>query len=164
MSKISIIVAMSRNNVIGIDNAMPWKQREDLKFFKSKTLNKVVIMGRKTFESIGKPLPNRTNIVITTDSKFSTINNVKTFNSLDKALEYYKEEQEIIIAGGGQLYKQSINKADTLYITYIETKIEEGEIFFPKLPDNFKEVSEIKKYKDKNNQYDYSFIELERKF
>ena len=159
---ISIIVAMSRNNVIGVNNDMPWKQKADLKHFQNLTKNKVIIMGRKTFESIGKKLPNRTNVVITRDESFSGLHEVECFSNLNEALEHYEKESEIMIIGGGQIYKEAMPYANNFYITYIETEINNGEVFFPELDKTLKKITEVKHFKDENNQYDYTFVRFEK--
>jgi len=126
---ISIIVAVSKNGVIGVDNKLPWNLPEDLKRFKELTTGNVVIMGRKTYESIGKPLPNRINIVVTRDKNFF-VPGVLSANSLDSALLKAGGNKDIFIIGGGEIYKQSMGFVDKLYITEVDMEVE-GDTTFP---------------------------------
>lgn len=133
----TIVVAVSRNGIIGREGDMPWRLSSDLKRFKAMTLGKPVIMGRKTFQSIGKPLPGRPNVVITRDSGFSA-DGVVVAHSLDEAIEAasrFAEESnsdEICILGGGEIYRQAIGLADRLLITHVEADVE-GDTAFPKI-------------------------------
>ena len=126
---ISIIAAVSNNGVIGVDNKLPWNLPEDLKKFKEITTGNVVIMGRKTYESIGKALPNRINIVVTRDKNFF-VPGVLSANSLDSALLKAGGNKDIFIIGGGEIYKQSMGFADKLYITEVDMEVE-GDTTFP---------------------------------
>ena len=132
---ISMIVAHGRNRVIGVGNVMPWHIPADLKFFKAKTLGRPVVMGRKTFQSIGHPLPGRPNIVITRDGGFS-VEGITCVSSLDEAVEVAKlkalelDGDEIMIVGGGQIYEQMLARAKRLYLTEIDLA-PEGDAFFP---------------------------------
>ena len=124
--KIAIIAAIAQNNVIGHNNQLPWHLPADLQWFKQQTLNKPIIMGRKTFESLGRALPKRHNIVITRQSNFAA-NNIVVCDSLEKALaeaqNYCAQNNidEIMIIGGAEIYKQALDLADTLYITHVNT-------------------------------------------
>lgn len=141
---ISHIAACSENRVIGKDNELPWNIPEDWKFFKQKTTGKVLIMGRKTFESLGKPLPNRLNVIITRDPNYKAEGAV-VFQTIDQALEFAKSKipeygEEIFIGGGGEIYKQTLPIADRVYLTIIHKDFE-GDAFYPQLPEGeFKEV------------------------
>jgi dihydrofolate reductase len=146
---ISIIVAVSENGVIGKEGKLPWYIPEDLKHFKQLTSGNVVIMGRKTYESIGKPLPNRLNIVITRE-KNSVIDGCITVNSIKDAIRKAGTDKEIFIIGGGEIYKKSLKFADKVYLTKIHQTIE-GDTHFPTLSDKWKEINR----EDKNG---YSFI------
>lgn len=144
---ISIIAAVAKNNVIGKNNTLPWYIPEDLKRFKKLTTNKVVLMGRKTFESViaklGVPLPNRKNVVITTNLNYAAPDGVLVFNDIKKALEKFNNE-DVFIIGGGEIYRQTIHLADTLYITHIDKKID-GDVFFPKINHNvWRKISDEK--------------------
>lgn len=155
---ISLIVAMSNNRVIGKDNKMLWHLPNDFKYFKEKTLNKPVIMGRKTFESIGRPLPNRQNIVITSDSSYSA-DGIIVVDSLEKALDITCDEKEVFIIGGGQIYKQSLNIVDKLYLTIVDTEID-GDAYFPDFSTlSLKTDNIIENFKDDRHAFDYKFCE-----
>jgi dihydrofolate reductase len=153
---INIIVAASLNNVIGKDNKLIWHQSADLKRFKELTWGKTVVMGRKTYDSIGKPLPNRRNIVITRQN--IEITGCEVVHSLEDAL---KLDDEIFILGGGEIYKKSIILADRVYLTRILTEVE-GDTYFPQLGDEWKEESKESFFKDEKNQFDFQFINYVR--
>ncbi|MGG6893848.1 MULTISPECIES: dihydrofolate reductase [Rhizobium] len=131
----TIVVAVSRNGIIGRDGDMPWRLSSDLKRFKAMTLGKPVIMGRKTFQSIGRPLPGRPNIIITRDAGFSA-EGVTAAHSLDEAIDVASrlaaesDADEICILGGGEIYRQSIVLADRLLVTHVETDVD-GDTSFP---------------------------------
>ncbi|WP_085904151.1 dihydrofolate reductase [Kiloniella majae] len=135
MTTVSLIVAHGKNRAIGKDNVMPWHIPGDLKFFKAQTMGKPVIMGRKTFQSIGRPLPGRLNIVITRDENFKA-EGVRLSSSLEDALKLAREEvrrlggDELMIIGGAQIYTQSIDMVDRLYITEVDME-PEADAFFP---------------------------------
>jgi len=153
---INIIVAASLNNIIGKDNSLIWRQSADLKRFKELTTNKTVVMGRKTYDSIGKPLPNRRNIVITRQN--IEIPGCEVVNSLEEAL---KLDDEIFIIGGGEIYQKSIILAHKVFLTRIHVTVE-GDTYFPQLGDEWKiEKSEFFN-KDDKNQFDYEFINYVR--
>ena len=131
--KISMIAAMTVNRVIGKDNKMPWHLPEDLKHFKASTMGKPIVMGRKTFESIGRPLPGRHNIVITRQSDF-TADGITVVASFEEAQKAAGEVEELAVIGGGQLYKQVLPLADKLYLTLINIDVE-GDTYFPEWDD-----------------------------
>ena len=153
---INIIVAASLNNVIGKDNKLIWRQSTDLKRFKELTTGKTVVMGRKTYDSIGRPLPNRRNIIITRQE--IEIEGCEVVHSLEDAL---KLDDEIFILGGGEIYKKSIILADKIYLTRILTEVE-GDTYFPQLGDEWKEESKESFFKDEKNQFDFQFINYVR--
>ncbi len=168
--KISIIVAMAENRCIGKNNKMPWHISDDLKRFKSLTKGHHVIMGRKTFESItsylGKPLPNRENIVISRSEYLTDHDDVTIYKDIDLALKYAKAKaqkqklDEIFIIGGAQIYTQTINQADQLYITKIHKSVN-GDAFFPAFKyDKWQEISRIDNLE---HCPPYSFITLKRR-
>jgi len=132
---VSAIVAMSQNRVIGKDNKIPWHLPADLKYFKKTTLNHHIILGRKCYESIGRPLPHRTNIVVTRSKTFEAKGCV-IVHSIEEGLAYARlhNETEVFIAGGGEIYKQSMHLWDKLYLTEVEIEIE-GNVYFPKIAD-----------------------------
>ncbi|QYJ85449.1 type 3 dihydrofolate reductase [Shewanella mesophila] len=127
--KIAMIAAMANNRVIGKDNQMPWHLPEDLRHFKAMTFGKPVVMGRKTFESIGRPLPGRHNIVVSRQQDLA-IEGVSCVTSFDKAIELAGECEELVVIGGGQLYHAILPRADILYLTEIALEVE-GDTHFP---------------------------------
>ncbi|MCL1074247.1 dihydrofolate reductase [Shewanella dokdonensis] len=127
--RIALIAAMANNRVIGKDNQMPWHLPEDLRHFKQVTMGKPIIMGRRTYESIGRPLPGRQNIVITRNSAL-TIPHVTTANSLTEAFDKADVCDELMIIGGGQLYAEALPYADVLYLTQISLDVD-GDTWFP---------------------------------
>ena len=150
---INLIVANSENNVIGKDNKLIWKQRDDMLMFMRTTTGKTIVMGRKTYESMGsKPLKNRRNVVVSRNT--SPIDGAEVFTSLDEAL---KCDNDIFIIGGGEIYKQTIDKADIIYQTIIHTDVE-GDAYFPEIPKNFQLESSERFKKDEKNEYDYTFL------
>jgi len=159
--KISLIVAMDKNNGIGRDNKLLWHLSDDLKNFKRITMNKPIIMGRKTYESIGRPLPKRENIVISRDKNLK-IEGVNVYNSIDHALESCKNFEEVVIIGGGKIYEQVIPRVDKMYITYVDCELE-ADTHFPNYNDSeFKLVDSYEHAKDDKNEYSWSFCEYQR--
>lgn len=126
---IGLIVARSKNNVIGKNGEIPWNIKGEQKQFKELTTGNVVIMGRKSFEEIGKPLPNRKNIIVSRNEKFSG-ENLITVSSLQEALELTKGEK-VFVAGGCGLYEEALPLVDVMYITEVDMEIEDGDVFFP---------------------------------
>ena len=164
---LSVIVAMAHNRVIGLNNQMPWHLPADLAWFKKNTLNKPVIMGRKTFESIGRPLPNRHNIVISrqiepSDNKISNVSWVK---SIDEAISLAQKQQpdEVFIIGGGNIYQQVLPLIDRLYLTHIDAELQ-GDTYFPDyLPEQWQVIYQEDHQADEKNSYPYQFKILQRK-
>ena len=157
--KLSIIVATSSNNAIGKDNQLLWHLPADLKFFKTTTMGCPVVMGRKTFQSIGRTLPGRKNIVITRDSLFNSDHrfDITIEPNLESAINHLQNEQEVFIIGGGEIYKQSLHLVDTIYKTKVNTIIE-GDVYFPEIDLNqFELVWEEKHLADEKNKMDYTF-------
>jgi len=148
------IVAASQNNVIGMQNKLPWNIPEDLKFFRDKTRDRTVIMGRKTFESLGAPLPRRLNIVISRSQIFEEVIMAST---IDEAIEKARKEKnahEFFIIGGGEIYKQSLNKIQKIYLTRIYRNYE-GDSFYPEVPkDQFRLIEQL----DYKGNPDFSFL------
>lgn len=163
---ISIIVAVAKNNVIGKDNTLIWHLPADMKFFKEKTTGHCIITGRKNYESIPekfRPLPNRTNIVITRQENYSAPGAI-VVNSIEKAIVEAKKtgDEEVFIIGGAEIYKQSMNLTDKIYLTQIHETFE-GDAFFPELTnDNWKETSKIKGFTDEKNKYEHDFLIYEK--
>jgi dihydrofolate reductase len=165
--KVSLIVAAAENGVIGKDNDLIWHLPKDMLFFKETTLNHHVIMGRKNFESIPhkyRPLPNRTNIVITRQPDYKADGCV-VVNSVEAALEIAKEngDKEPFIIGGGQIYKLALeaNLVDRIYLTKIHHTFD-GDTFFPELNNKWKELNKTVNKADEKHAYDYDYITLER--
>jgi len=158
---ISIIVAASENNVIGAAGELPWRLSEDLKHFKATTMGKPIVMGRKTWESIGRPLPGRQNIVITRQAKFNA-EGCDVVASLDEAAATAGDEQEIMVIGGGEIYSLALPMAGRLYLTRVHTKID-GDAFFPEIDETeWRLIDEVHHEADERNQFDYSFRVYER--
>jgi dihydrofolate reductase len=160
---ISLIWAMDENRVIGLHNQLPWRLPEDLKFFKRMTMGHPIAMGRKTYESIGKPLPGRENIVITRDESYRPEGCV-IMNSIDELMSYAAEkDDEVFVIGGAEIFKEVLPKADKLYLTMIHDQFE-GDTFFPVFDiDKWElETREIG-VRDEKNPYDYEFLIYKRK-
>lgn len=161
MPKISLVVAISKNNGIGKNNQLLWHLPNDLKFFKRTTSGHTVIMGRKTYESIGKALPNRRNIVITRQLDFHP-ENVEVVNSLEQALQACQSNEEVFIIGGAEIYKQTLPLADRLYLTKVNVELE-ADAFFPTIQlDEWNIVEHESHIADEKHAYDYEFFILER--
>ena len=161
MTILSMVVATANNRVIGKDNDMPWHLPADLAYFKKTTLGKPVIMGRKTYESIGRPLPGRQNIVISRDINYKA-EGVETVTSVDAALALVSEIEEVMVIGGGAIYQHCLPAADRLYITHIEAEIE-GDTQFPFYDTNiWKKVSSSIRLADEKNAYNLDFCVYEK--
>jgi len=162
---ISFIVAMDKNNVIGHKNKMPWHLPNDLRFFKEKTTGHTIAMGRKTFESIGRVLPKRKHIVITSRSDIKLPEEVEAAKDIQEivALDRANREDELFVIGGGIIFEQMLPYADRLYVTVIDESFD-GDVFFPEIsPNDWVEVSREKGIKNEANPYDYYFLEYIRK-
>ena len=161
MAKLSLICAMDQNRLIGKDNTLPWHLPADLAFFKRTTIGKPILMGRKTFQSIGRPLPGRQNIIITRDKSFNA-EGCDVVNTIDQALKLCVQQEDIMLIGGASLYEQTITQADYLYVTEIHHQFE-GDTWFPALhsEDWLIDLQEDFKADEKNN-YAYSFIKYSR--
>ncbi|MDC3412984.1 dihydrofolate reductase [Aquibacillus sp. 3ASR75-11] len=161
---ISLLFAMDRNRVIGSNNDLPWRLPKDLKFFKELTVTHSVVMGRKTFNSMGRPLPNRENIVLTRDKTFLP-SGCRVIHSIETIVQWNKNsrEKEWFVIGGAEIFKQILPYADRMYMTYID-EVFEGDTYFPLYNEN--EWTLTKKengVKDENNPYDYYFLQYDRK-
>jgi len=160
--RLSIIAALSSNNVIGRDNDLPWHLSTDLKRLKALTMGHHMIMGRKTYDSIGRPLPGRTFVVITRDPSFAA-EGVKIVHSLEDAIQVAAGDDEPFIAGGAQIFEQAIHRADRMYLTRVHAEIE-GDTWFP----DFDDVSEWQLTDaehfdaDEKNDYPFSFLTYDR--
>ena len=162
MTELSLIVAAAKNGIIGKDNDMPWHLPADLAYFKKVTLGKPVIMGRKTFESIGRPLPGRRNIVISRNSHYQ-VAGIEVVNSITEALALVNNVDEVMVIGGGSIYEHCMSFATRLYITHINATIE-GDTRFPVVDMNkwYKTKSDVLKA-DEKNAYNLEFCLYQRK-
>jgi dihydrofolate reductase len=160
----SIIVAVSENSVIGKDNKLIWHLPADLKFFKFLTLGHCIIMGRKTFDSIGKALPGRTSLIITRNKSYHAPEGCIVCHSLKEALELAKEirETEAFIIGGSEIFNEATGLADKIYYTEVKEKFE-GDTFFELDKSKWKEVKREEHSKDEKNKYDFAFVEYIKK-
>ncbi|MCY9869619.1 type 3 dihydrofolate reductase [Vibrio barjaei] len=157
---ISMIAAMADNRVIGKDNQMPWHLPADFIWFKKCTMGKPVIMGRKTYESIGRPLPGRQNIVVSRNSELR-IDGVETVTSLEQALSLVSDVEEAMIIGGGSFYEHCLPMANKLYLTYIDANVD-GDTQFPDWGEGWKQVHSEQYQADDKNAYDMQFVILDR--
>lgn len=158
---ISLIVAMARNRVIGAKNALPWHLPSDLKHFKVLTMGHHIVMGRKTYESIGRPLPGRTSVVVTRNADYAPPG-VITVNSLEAAISACGNDSEIFVIGGAQLYRQAIALADRIYLTEIDADIS-GDAYFTELDGKqWLETERASHIQDENNPYSYHFVVYDR--
>lgn len=156
MTQVNMIVAMAKNRAIGKDNQLLWRLKSDLQHFKAQTLNKALVMGRKTFESIGRPLPNRRNIVLTRDPDFSA-EGIEVVHSVDEVLAL--DVDEIMIGGGEQIYRLFLEHAHKLFVTEVDVDIE-GDAFFPELDDDWLSIARESHVADADNEYDFEFVEM----
>lgn len=167
MASLAVIVAVADNGVIGRNNALPWRIPADLQYFKRTTLGKPVIMGRKTFESIGRPLPGRANIVITRDAGYAA-DGVRVVGSLQDALALAGDialidgVDEAVVIGGAEIYRLAVPVADRLYVTEVHAEVE-GDALMPAVDwTQWREVSRERCAAEDPNPYDYSFVVYER--
>lgn len=159
---LSIIVAVAENNVIGKDNDLIWHLPRDLKHFKETTTGHYVIQGRKTYESYGKPLPNRTNVIITRDKDY-TAGGCIVVHSLEEALKEAKNDAEPFIIGGGRIYEQALPLVDRIYLTKIHHSFE-GDTYFPEIDLDEWEITDKRDFEtDEKNIYPFSILILDRK-
>lgn len=166
MSCISVIVAVADNGVIGRNNALPWRLPEDLRYFKRVTMGKPIVMGRKTFESIGRPLPGRTNIVISRDPGFAAAG-VEVAASLDAALQLAAaagggDDIEVVVIGGAEIYRLAIPRADRLYVTEVHAEPDGDALLPPVAWEHWVELRREDHAGAGENQCDYSFVVYER--
>ena len=169
--KLSLIVALARNHVIGIDNKLPWYLPNDLKYFKQVTMGKAIIMGRKTYESIGKPLPGRTNIIITRQTDYQPpgrTDSVKVVASLQEArdlaenLALINGQDEALIIGGAEIYAQALPLVERMYLTEVHAEVD-GDAYFPSFDrSQWKALAREDFAAEGGNPYDYSFVVYER--
>lgn len=159
--KISLIAAIANHRVIGKGNQLPWHLPADLKYFKATTLNKPIVMGRKTYESLGKPLPQRTNIILTSDLTYQA-NGCCVVHSLDEVIQAAKDAEEIFIIGGATLFELYLPLANRIYLTMIHADFE-GDTFFPAVDvSQWRLIKEENHWPDEKNQWPYDFLVFER--
>ena len=156
---ISMIVARTRNLVIGKENKIPWKISADLQFFKKVTMGYPIIMGRKTWESIGRPLPGRRNIVVSRNTSYSAVGG-ELVSSLEQALDSLKEFKRVFVIGGQQLFNQAFPLADELFITEIELQVEGDTYFEIPDPSNWQEIDRVQ---EKEGEIEFAYVTLRRK-
>lgn len=162
---ISLLVAMDKNQVIGLNGDMPWHLPNDLKYFKEKTMDNTIIMGRKTFESLGRVLPNRYHIVITKNKDLVLPNEIDIIYDMAEVFELNNNhpDKELFVIGGGKIFEQVLPHADRLYITLINEEFN-GDVYFPSFnKENWELTSDIKGIKDERNPYDYHYLQYDRK-
>jgi len=158
---VSFIVAMDRNRVIGRNGKLPWRLSADLKHFKAVTMGKPIIMGRKTHESIGRPLPGRENVVITNDRGYQAPG-CTVLHSMECVFAKFNNVDEILIMGGADLYRQLFDRAARIYLTEVHAELE-GDTWFPEFDrESWAEIERQDFKADGKNEYDYSFVVLER--
>jgi len=158
-----IMVAKARNNVIGKDNNLIWHLPKDLRFFKQTTKGNTLIMGRKTFESLGNPLPHRDSLVVTRNAEY-TAKGITVFNSLESTLAYAEKKglEKVFILGGGEIYRQSMGIADKLIVTEVHAEFE-GDTYFPEIDSAiWKEINREEHKADEKNKHDFAFVEYVR--
>ena len=161
---ISGIVAVADKNAIGKNNQLPWHLPEDLKFFKRTTMGKPVVMGRKTYDSIGKPLPGRLNIILSTQKNLTVSEGVLVYDNIQGALSKAEEENdEVFVIGGGKIFEETLSIMDRLYITVVKTEVPGADVFFPHVDhSHWKLVWEEAHQADEKHEYDYTFQHWER--
>lgn len=157
---LSIIAAIGKRNELGKGNELLWKLPGDMKHFKETTTGHTIIMGRKTFQSIGRALPNRRNIVVTRDETF-TMEGIEVAHSLEKALALVEGEEEAFVIGGGELYKQALPFAQKLYITHVDSEFD-ADTFFPEIETEWKKVSQEEHLSDETHPFAYTFAVYEK--
>ncbi|MDH3547535.1 MAG: type 3 dihydrofolate reductase [Gammaproteobacteria bacterium] len=158
---ISIVVAVSKNHVIGSRGELPWRLSDDLKHFKALTIGKPIIMGRKTYESIGQPLPDRQNIVITRQTDYFA-EGCDVVASVDSAIAAAGDADELMVIGGGDIYRLFLPLAKRIYMTRVQAEVA-GDAYFPVLDaGEWRESMHDERAADQNNQFDYTFVTLER--
>lgn len=157
--KVSIVVAIAENGVIGIDNGLPWRLSSDLKNFKKLTSGHTILMGRKTYESIGKPLPKRRNLVISRDPAYIA-EGCEVFQSIEVALEAAKADSEVFVIGGAQIYRQVLPKADKIYLTRVKAEVKGDAFFEIENLDQWQVVSTQAFAAGEKDEYDFEVVEL----
>ena len=161
MTNVSLVVAMDENRLIGVDGGLPWKLSNDLKQFKRLTVGKIVLMGRKTWQSLGRPLPDRENWVLTRDASFRA-DGARVFRELDDAVRE-AGNRELMVIGGAEIYRQALPIANRIFLTHVHAKVK-GDTWFPELDAAaWREIAREDHPADDRHAHAYSFITLERK-
>ncbi|HEX7027741.1 MAG TPA: dihydrofolate reductase [Gammaproteobacteria bacterium] len=162
MPIVSLVVAMDRNRLIGRDNGLPWHLPADLKHFKAVTMGKPIVMGRKTFESIGRPLPGRRNVVISRNPAYRALG-CEVFIGLEEALAALEDVEEVAVIGGAEIFKQAMPRADKMHLTVIDETFE-GDAWFPPYDENEWRctATETHRHEDESGSFTYRFLTLER--
>ncbi len=159
--RLSIIVAMAKNRAIGVDGTLPWHLSSDLKNFKRITMGKPIVMGRKTYESIGRPLPGRENIILTRDKDFLQPG-CSVLHDVDSLLEHCKGQEEVMITGGSEIYQLLLDRTTRIYLTEVDVNVD-GDTFFPEYnPACWQEISRTEHIASAGNDHDFSFVILDR--
>ena len=156
--KVSLVAAIAKNNAIGKNNELLWHLPADFKHFKETTNGHYILMGRKTFESFPKPLPNRTHLIISRQENYNVPDNCFAFASVNDALQFAQQQNQetVYVIGGGEIYKQTINRANELIITHVHATFEDADAFFPEISTEWQVISEEKHKADEKNQYDFT--------
>lgn len=156
---ISLIAAMGKNRVIGKNNKLPWHIPEDLSWFKTQTINKTILMGRKTYESLGKPLKNRNNLILTRNTNYIADKNITVYNDIKTILD---ENKELIVIGGQEIYELFLPYTNKIYLTIIESEFD-GDAFFPQLIENDWKYTYTKNGNDNTFKYSFNILEKNEK-
>lgn len=160
--RIALIAAMDRHHVIGKKNRLPWRLPNDLKRFKELTTGHAVLMGRKTWESIGRPLPNRRNLVLSRQEDLDLPEGVERVSTPEEALERVAGERMLYVIGGGEVYARFLDGADEMFLTEVHTDVEGGDAFFPEIPPGrFIEICRMPHHRDERHDFAYDFVEYE---
>lgn len=162
ISNLSLIAALGNNNAIGKDNKLLWDLPKDMAYFKKMTLDKPILMGRKTYESIGRPLPRRENIILSSQKDLK-IPGCKIFHTLEGVLQAYSHVPELMVIGGEAIYAQTLPLCQRLYLTFVDANFEADAFFPPFSLEEFNEVFRETHSQDEHHAYSYSFVTLERK-
>lgn len=160
MTKISLIAAVATNNAIGKNNELLWHLSSDFKHFKITTSDHFILMGRKTFESFPKPLPNRTHLIITRQKEYPVPENCFIFQTIEEAIAFAqsKNQETLYVIGGAEIYKQTLSIADELIITHVKAAFDGADAFFPEIPEEWNILSEEIHKADEKNDYDFTII------
>jgi len=159
--EIILIAAVAKNGVIGRDNALPWRLKADMHHFKQTTMGHPLLMGRKTWQSLGRPLPGRRNLVVTRNAAFQA-DGAEVFSSIESALAAVATAEQVFVIGGGELYRRMLPMADRLVLTQIQADIDGDTCFPPFEPAQFHETARESHPADENNDYPYDFVEYWR--